>query len=155
MEEKQQNTPAELRWLEGIATLMDNQFRVPFTNYRFGLDALIGIIPGLGDIAGLGISLVLFGIMFKKGAGPIIILQMLGNIMLDALVGAVPIFGDIFDFGFKANRRNVNLLKKYYQEDKKRMSTVWSLVIIFLLIVAIFVGIVWSIWRIISYFWHW
>jgi hypothetical protein len=151
METKQQNTPAELRWLEGIATLMDNQFRIPFTNYRFGLDALIGIVPGLGDIAGLGISLILFGIMFKKGAGPIIILQMLGNIVVDALVGTVPIFGDIFDIGFKANRRNVNLLKTYYQEDKKRMNTGWSIVIIFLLVVALFVGVVWSIWRTITY----
>ncbi len=154
METKQQSTPAELRWLESIATLMDSQFRVPFTNYRFGLDALIGIIPGLGDIVGLVISLVLFGIMLKKGAGPIIILQMLGNIILDALVGAVPVFGDIFDFGFKANRRNVNLLKKYYQEDKKRMKTTWSLAIIFLLIVAIFAGVFLAIWRIIIYFWH-
>jgi Domain of unknown function (DUF4112) len=154
MEQKQQNTSTELRWLEGVATLMDSQFRIPFTNFRFGLDALIGIIPGVGDIIGLGISLFLFGIMMKKGAGPIIIVRMVGNIIIDALVGVVPVFGDIFDFSFKANRRNVNLLKNYYKEDKKHMSTVWSMVIILIVIVAIFSVIVWAIWRLISYLWN-
>jgi hypothetical protein len=55
--------------------------------------------------------------MLKRGAGPLILIRMMGNFMLDAIVGIIPFFGDLFDFGFKANRRNVDLLRRYYAED--------------------------------------
>ena len=153
MENETQQQPSGFKLLDGLASLMDNQFRIPGTNYRFGLDSLLGIVPGAGDIAGLGVSLALFGVMFKKGAGPLVILQMLGNIILDAMVGVIPFVGDIFDFGFKANKRNVDLLKKYYSEDKKRPNTIWSLLFIFALIFLIFIGMIYLIWRFLNLIW--
>ncbi|MBK6932952.1 MAG: DUF4112 domain-containing protein [Saprospirales bacterium] len=107
---------ADLARLEALATLLDNQFRIPGTNVRFGLDGLIGLVPYLGDIAGFAVSGVLFSVMLKRGASPLILMRMMGNLALDAVVGAIPLLGDLFDFGYKANRRNVDLLRRYYAE---------------------------------------
>lgn len=152
-QQQEQKVPADLQWLNALANLMDNQFRIPGTSFRFGLDAIAGLVPGAGDIAGMGISLLLFGVMFKKGAGPLVIIRMIGNIILDAMVGVIPFVGDIFDVGFKANRRNVNMLQQYYSEDKKRPRTIWSLLFIFVVILLIFMIMIYAIWRFVAFIW--
>ncbi len=133
--------------LDALATLLDSQFRIPGTNIRFGIDGIIGLVPYLGDMAGFVISGLLMRLMLRRGAGAGLMLRMLGNFVLDALIGIIPIVGDLFDFGYKANRRNVNLLKQYYAEDKERPSAKWSLTLLGILFFALFVLIIWGIWK--------
>jgi hypothetical protein len=137
----------ELARLEALAKLLDNQFRVPGTNWRFGLDGLVGLVPYLGDMAGFVVSGILMRTMLRRGAGPLLMLRMLGNYVLDALVGVVPIVGDLFDFGFKANRRNVDLLKRYYADGKAGPSAKWSVALLGIVFFALFVGLIWLVWK--------
>ncbi len=103
----------ELENLRTIARIFDQAFRVPGTSFRFGIDALFGFIPGLGDIAGGIVAVYALRVARQLGAPASIQLRMLGNIALDAIVGAVPLFGDLFDFAFKAQTRNLALLEQW------------------------------------------
>jgi hypothetical protein len=87
--------------------------RVPGTNWRFGLDALVGLIPGMGDVAaGVAPSYTLVAAQ-RMGAPPAVLLRMVWNVLVDTVVGSVPFLGDLFDAGYKANLRNVRLLERY------------------------------------------
>lgn len=100
-----------LKQVERLAWLLDNSIRIPFINYRIGLDALIGLIPGFGDVAGMILSSFIVLQAIRLGATRAILVQMIFNIGLEALIGLVPGIGDIFDAAFKANVRNVGLLR--------------------------------------------
>lgn len=141
-------TEPELKQLEALAKLLDNQFRIPGTNFRFGLDGIVGLIPYVGDLAGLVVSGFLLRTMVRRGAGPILMLRMLGNYALDALVGIVPFIGDLFDFGFKANRRNVAMLQQYYASGKKPVSAKWSIALLSLLFLAGIGLLIWATWKV-------
>lgn len=93
-----------------IARLLDTAFRVPGTNIRFGLDGILGLIPGVGDVAGAALSGYVILTAARAGAPNILLARMLANVGLDALVGAVPLLGDLFDVAFRANVRNAALL---------------------------------------------
>lgn len=96
-----------------IARLMDSAFRVPGTNFRFGLDPLIGLIPGAGDsLAGL-ISILLLTQGFRAGVPRLVVVRMAWNILLNTALGAIPIVGDAFSFWFKSNLRNQELLHRH------------------------------------------
>lgn len=99
-----------LERLERLARWLDTRFTVPGTNFRFGLDGLIGLIPGVGDTATGLISAYLIGEASRMGARKRTILRMAGNTLFDMVLGAVPVFGDLFDFAYKANKKNVDLL---------------------------------------------
>ncbi len=138
-----------LKWVDGIADLMDNRFRIPFTNIRFGLDAIIGLFPAVGDVISFAISGTLVAVMARYGASGRLLILMLGNILLDGLVGTVPIIGDLFDIGYKANRRNVNMLLEHYDEGKHRGSgkgivllVIFALILIFVVLVSVFWGMI-------------
>ena len=96
--------------LERLATLLDSEFRVPGTRFRFGVDGLVGLVPGIGDAAGLAISSYIVLEAWRLGAPPPILMRMVANLALDSVVGSVPIAGDLFDMAWKANKRNMNLL---------------------------------------------
>ena len=96
-----------------IARMMDDQFRVPGTNLRFGLDFLLGLFPGLGDAVTSIISLLIVHHAWQSGASKLTLARMLGNVGVDFLVGSVPLFGDVFDFAWKANRKNARLLEAH------------------------------------------
>jgi Domain of unknown function (DUF4112) len=149
----QQPDDQDLKQLDWLAKLMDNQFAIPGINFRFGFDALLGLIPGVGDILGLLVSGALLRIMLRKGAGPLLMLRMMANVVLDALVGIIPFAGDLFDFGFKANRRNVDMLKHYYAENPDRPSAKRSLLLISLLFFVLFLVLLYSIWKAIAILW--
>ena len=102
-----------IEYLRQITWWMDQGFRVPGTSYRFGLDPIIGLIPGLGDAAGalLGGAILLEAV--RARAAKYTLLRMSGNIALDALIGAIPLLGDLFDFGWKANSKNLELLERH------------------------------------------
>lgn len=137
----------DLARLNQIANLLDNQFVIPGTNFRFGIDALIGLIPYVGDMAGFVVSGLLFRTMMRRGAGPLLMLRMMGNVVLDAVIGIVPIVGDLFDFGFKANRRNVNLLQAYYASGKQHPNAKGSLAVLGFVFFVLFLALLWGIWK--------
>lgn len=107
-----------LKTVDTVAKLLDSQFKIPGTEFRFGLDAIAGLIPVGGDAVSFLASGALVLTMVRHGASGQLAARMLGNIAIDALVGAVPFLGDLFDVAFKANNRNVELLKEHYDEGK-------------------------------------
>ena len=146
------NEPAkhipQLKWVSRLSYLMDEQFRLPGTKYRFGLDPVINLIPFAGDVTGFFISGGLVLAMANKGASSKIVVLMCLNILLDATIGAIPVIGQIFDFFFKANSRNVKLMKEHYLENKHQGSgkgiIVWTLIILFL-ILALLIYALWHL----------
>ncbi len=92
---------------------MDSSIPVPLTRRTFGLDALLGLVPGLGDAAGAAIAAYIVGVGVRLGASRSLLLRMLGNVALEAALGVVPGLGDLFDAAWKANARNVELLERH------------------------------------------
>jgi hypothetical protein len=99
--------------LDALAHLMDGAFRIPGLNIRFGLDALIGLIPGIGDLLTKLVSIYLLTLAQRYGVPRITTLRMGLNIGIDAVLGAIPFVGDLFDLAWKANERNVALLRRH------------------------------------------
>jgi hypothetical protein len=98
--------------LDRLAQVLDDVFQVPGTRIRFGLDALLGLLPGLGDAASGLASCVIIVAAWKRGLPRVTIARMLANVALDSMLGAIPIIGDLFDVAWKSNRMNVNLLQR-------------------------------------------
>lgn len=98
--------------LEALALLLDDRFRIPGTSIRFGVDGLVGLVPGIGDVATTLVSLYLVARARDLGLPGSVLMRMLGNVAIDSVVGAIPLLGDVFDVAFKANRRNIELLKR-------------------------------------------
>jgi hypothetical protein len=103
--------PALRKW----AVLLDSAFQVPGTNMRFGLDPIVGLFPGAGDLVTGFFSILILLHSVRLRIPKIVIARMLLNTGLDLLVGAVPLLGDLFDAGFKANLRNLSLLERHAQ----------------------------------------
>lgn len=115
------STPAEQRpsWedlqprLERLARLLDSAVRIPGTQIRVGADALIGLIPGIGDVAGLVLGLWLLWQARSLGAPGRLQGRMIGNLALETVLGSVPLVGDLFDIAWRANQRNLELLRDW------------------------------------------
>ena len=106
---------ARIEQLRQFAELLDGAFKIPGTNIQFGLDAIIGLVPGIGDIVAGGISLWLIREARRLGAPQWLIARMVWNVAVEVTVGAVPIVGDMFDVAWKANRKNIALLIRHFQ----------------------------------------
>lgn len=107
---------AALERLERLVRLLDERFSI--AGYRFGLDGLLGLIPGIGDSATALASAYVVLEAGRLGAPRSVQARMAANILIDYLVGLVPVFGDLFDFAFKANRRNLDLLRRALAERR-------------------------------------
>ncbi len=105
---------ARLDWL---ATLLDTVLVIPGTNVRFGLDALIGLFPGIGDAITTVLSLFIVHEAHQLGAPGHLIARMLGNVAIDGMVGAIPVVGDAFDVVWRANVRNMRLLREWLERE--------------------------------------
>jgi len=99
--------------VRALARLLDTAARVPGTGVRFGLDAVLGLVPGLGDVAGTAIAGYIVLAAARLGAPPSLLLRMLVNLGIDTAVGAVPVLGDVFDVAWRANVRNVALIEEH------------------------------------------
>jgi hypothetical protein len=99
--------------LEALARWMDSVFQLPGVGVRLGLDALLGLLPGVGDTATSLVSLYILQRASRYGVSKITMTRMALNLTLDLLIGALPIVGDLFDVFWKANRRNISLLQRH------------------------------------------
>ncbi len=129
------------RRLQQLSRLMDSSIRLP-GGFRIGWDAIIGLIPGVGDVAGAGVSAyIVFGAA-RLGVPKRIIVRMLANVAVESVVGAIPLVGDIFDMTFKANMRNMRLLDGYVAEPErtrrqnKRWLLVWAAVLVLMFVLV-------------------
>lgn len=104
---------ADREQVRRAAHLLDSAFRLPGTNRRFGIDGLLGLIPGLGDAAGLALSTAIIVQAVRLGARGATVARMVMYAAVDAAFGSIPVLGSIFDFAFKANSRNVALLERH------------------------------------------
>lgn len=105
--------------LETLATLMDAALVIPGTNVRIGFDALIGLVPGIGDLASAAISGFIIVEARRLGAPRWLLARMAGNVAVDAVGGAIPIVGDLFDVAFRANLKNVRLLRRHLERHRR------------------------------------
>lgn len=145
--QRSQKEIKSLTLLDNLSTLLDSKFSIPNTSIRFGLDPIIGLIPVVGDVIGLAISSGMFFVILKNGVSRKVKIMMALNIIIDALLGAVPFIGSVFDFYFKANSRNLALLKKYYEEGKYEGSGNGIIFLILLTIVLILLGVSYGLYK--------
>lgn len=103
--------------LDRLATLLDTVFMLPGTNIRFGADALIGLVPGVGDGVTTALAAYIVYEAHRLGVPRRVLIRMIGNVAIDGMIGAVPVFGDLFDVAFRANRRNVRILREHFGLD--------------------------------------
>jgi hypothetical protein len=111
-----------LKLVEDIARFLDSKFEIPGTNIRFGVDPILSLIPVLGDLLTFLISGALIYTMHNQGASRKVVIKMILNSTLDTVIGAVPLVGTFFDVFYRANDRNVRLLKEHYYEGKHQGS---------------------------------
>jgi hypothetical protein len=105
--------PTRVNRLRRLAVLLDDSIHIPGTGFRVGLDALLGLLPGAGDLAGGAFSLYILLEAARMDVPRPLLVRMGTNLVIDIVVGAVPILGDLFDAGFKANMRNLALLEQH------------------------------------------
>ena len=105
--------PVRLAQLRRWATLLDSAFRIPGVNVRFGLDALIGLIPGIGELTTPAFTMLRLATGVRMRVPIVVLLRMVLNAGVDVLIGLVPVVGDLTDIGWKANLRNLALLERH------------------------------------------
>ena len=146
-EEKETRSELEplFRWL---ALIMDNFLRVPGTNFRFGLDPIIGLLPGLGDTGSAVISAMALIAAARRGLPKILLARMSLNILINEAVGIVPILGDAFSFWFKSNVRNYELLRKHAAAPRRSTTSDWIFVagVLGALVLILIVSLALSFW---------
>ena len=143
--------PEKFKNIAALSRLMDSQFRIPGTNIRFGLDSLIGLVPGAGDLSTFGVSSYLIWLMAKNGASGYVLARMVLNVLIDSIIGAIPLIGDIFDVAFKANMKNLRLLQEHYVEGRHRGGA-WKVVVPVLLVTFLIIaGIVYLTYRLLAW----
>ena len=111
---------ATIREFERLARLLDTQWRIPGTGIRFGLDPVVGLIPGLGDAAAGLVSAYIVVLGARLGLPKHVLVRMVGNVAVDVVFGSVPLLGSVFDLFYKANRRNLRLLERHLERERLR-----------------------------------
>lgn len=144
------NEKTRISRLDRLSQLLDSAFRIPGTDFRIGLDAILGLIPGVGDTLGAVLSSYIIIEAARLGVPKRILLRMVGNVAVESIVGAVPILGDIFDIAWKANVKNFELLRAYTAAGipRERSSRqimrlfVWAIILLVLGLLALSIFIV-------------
>ncbi len=141
MESKGNPSENEISRSEFLARLLDTQFKGP-GGFRFGLDGLLGLIPGIGDLITNSMAFVIVGEATLKGYPVSVLLRMIVNILIENIVDVVPLFGSVFDFFWKANIRNVELMRRYRSEPQRlQRRSKWFLLGFFACLVLLFVAL--------------
>jgi hypothetical protein len=135
--------PRELARLQRLSRLLDSAFVIPGTRFRFGVDAIVGLVPGIGDAIGAIFSAYIIFQAARLGASKAILARMMGNVALDTIVGEIPLLGDLFDAGFKSNNRNMSLLEQHvHRPAAARAQSRQVLLVLGIGLLALLVGIV-------------
>ena len=134
--------------LDYVAALLDDIFRIPGTQIRFGLDALIGWVPGIGDSLAAIASFLIVIAAWRRGVQGVTLVRMIANVALESTLGAIPVAGDIFHVFWKTNRRNYRLLirEREHPGVNTRQDWMFLAVILFAAIAAAAIPIGISIW---------
>jgi hypothetical protein len=127
-----------LRWLEIV---LDEAFVIPGTGIRFGIDGIIGLIPGLGDVLAGILSLLIPLAAWIRGVPYITLVRMLINVSIGLLIGTIPVFGDAFDIFWKANRRNYHLLTRSIAEPHRHTWRDWAFLFLLCACIAVIFAI--------------
>jgi len=134
---RKRQTQTEDPFIEWLAWLMDESIQIG--PWSVGLDPLIGLIPGLGDMAGTVISTVIIARAMNSGIPKSAVTRMVLNVAVDALGGAVPFVGDLFDFAYKSNIRNVRIYQESLRGERKPLKDWFFIVFVFLVLLVILV----------------
>lgn len=127
--------------LKALARLMDSAVAIPGTNIRVGLDSVIGLIPGLGDLAGAAMSGYIVLAAARLGVPTPVLVRMVANVAVDGVVGSIPLLGDLFDVGFRANLRNTDLIERHLANPAAtKRASIGAVAIIVLVLVLLAVG---------------
>jgi hypothetical protein len=122
--------------LEHLAALLDDIFRLPGTQIRFGLDALVGLIPGIGDfLTSIASSLIVFA-AWRRRLPRVTIARMVANIAIDTVIGTIPVAGDLFDVAWKANRMNMRLLQRDGRHTHPQTWRDWAFLLLIFLVLG-------------------
>jgi uncharacterized protein DUF4112 len=132
----------ELDRLSRLAWLLDSAFVLPGTRFRFGLDALVGLVPGLGDALGVVVSGYIIREAARAGVPASVLLRMTFNVAIDGVIGLIPLAGDVFDAAWKANQRNVALLEAHATDPRRTTRTSAALVTAILSGLVLFLALV-------------
>jgi hypothetical protein len=154
--EPDEKLPQDLVALRRFAYLMDQAFPVPGTKIRIGLDAVLGLIPGIGDVMGAVLSTWIIAGALRHRVPARVILRMVFNIAIDLIFGAIPVAGDVFDFLYEENMKNMRLLEKHRDRTRpprrtSEIALILGLIVAFLvllaltLVVLVVAGIIWLI----------
>lgn len=139
-----------MRSARAVATWLDDAIAIPGTRLRIGLDPLVGLVPGIGDLAGALASAYLVLVALQLGAPAPVAVRMVVNLALDAVVGAIPLAGDLFDFAWKANRRNLQLLEAWVAEPRGTAAASRALVVALLALTLLATaGLAYGAWRLV------
>jgi hypothetical protein len=134
--------------LHRLEILLDEAFVIPGTGIRFGLDGIVGLIPGLGDVVAGLLSLVIPLAAWIRGVPYVTLVRMAANLAIGVLVGSIPIFGDVFDIAWKANRRNYRLLTRHLRAPRGHTWRDWAFLFLlaFLLALVFALPVVLMVW---------
>ena len=136
--------PERDRWMQHLAYLMDGAVQIG--SWSIGLDPLLGLVPGLGDLIGALISMLIVGRAVQAGIPRIAIARMVTNIAIDTLVGSIPLLGDAFDFAYKSNLKNLRIYEQSLYAGRTDTARHWSFFLaLFLGLAAIGAGLVYGI----------
>lgn len=135
-----------------LAYAFDELFRIPGTQFRFGLDSIIGLVPGVGDIAVSALGGYALLLAFKMRAPVTVLTRMLGNIAVDTLFGAVPLIGDLFDATWKANTKNRRVLEAWLADPARtERRSKWAIILFGVLFLLLVAGSLWLAWMVVSW----
>lgn len=145
--------------VELLARWMDSVFEIPGTGIRFGFDALVGLVPGLGDLLTSVVSLYILQVASRRGVPRVTLVRMASNIAVDYALGSVPLVGDVFDVYWKANLKNAELLRRHalsgLAEQRRARSGDWLFVAgLMVLLIALLVGCITIAWWIAAGLWR-
>jgi hypothetical protein len=124
-----------------LSRLLDSAITIPGTQIRVGLDPLLGLVPGLGDLVSPVCAIAMLIVARDAGLPLIVQLRMVFNVAIDAFVGFVPIVGDLFDFAWKANDRNMELLDRYAYRARRASSGDWLFVVVMIAVLLIIAAV--------------
>ncbi len=131
--------------LESLAWMLDSSIQLPGTRFRIGLDSLIGLVPVIGDLVGAALSSYILWVASSMGVPRVTLLRMALNVAVESVAGIVPGFGDLFDMAWKANKRNVEILKQHRTDPQRARRRDWVFIVLLILaLLAVVALLTWA-----------